>query len=82
MEYTALLNEVISLVKRVSAIMLRHDFEITEKGNVVNIVTSADIAVQSFLEKELPVPPLWGRREMKKRRKRSIFGSWILLTVL
>lgn len=55
MEYTALLNEVISLVKKASAIMLRHDFEITEKGNVVNIVTSADIAVQSFLEKELPV---------------------------
>ena len=52
MEYTALLNEVIRLVMKASAIMLRHDFEITVKGNVVNFVTSADIAVQNFLEKE------------------------------
>ena len=74
MEYTALLNEVISLVKKVSAIMLRHDFEITEKGNVVNIVTSADIAVQNFLEKELPVmsfPGLW-RKSIPARLKTDL----------
>ena len=53
MEHTALLNEVIVLVKQASAIMLKGDFEITEKGNVVNIVTSADIAVQAFLEEKL-----------------------------
>lgn len=54
MEYTFLLNDVIGLVKEASVIMLRRDFEVTEKGDVVNIVTSADIAVQTFLEEKLP----------------------------
>lgn len=53
MGYTALMDDVIALVKQASQIMLRSDFEITEKGNVVNIVTSADIAVQAFLEEKL-----------------------------
>lgn len=53
MEYTVLLNEVITLVKQAAAIMLRRDFQIMEKGNVVNIVTSADIAVQAYLEEKL-----------------------------
>ena len=54
MEYTALLDAVVSLTKQASKIMLQSGFEITEKGNVVNIVTSADIAVQAFLEEKLP----------------------------
>lgn len=48
-----LVNRIIEIVKEASQIMTGRDFVITEKGDVSNIVTSSDIAVQKKLEKEL-----------------------------
>lgn len=48
-----LLNQVKSIVTKASEFVLRKDFTVRSKGDVTNIVTSADIKVQEFLEKEL-----------------------------
>lgn len=42
-----------SIVREAAKIMLDREFDVTQKGNASNIVTSADIKVQKFLEKEL-----------------------------
>ena len=49
----SILSETISIVKEASKIMMERDFSIKEKGDVSNIVTSSDIAVQSFLKERL-----------------------------
>lgn len=50
-------NEIISRVKTVvleaSKLMLTDTFEIEEKGDIANIVTTSDLAVQNFLCKKL-----------------------------
>lgn len=51
--YTVILNEMIGLVKQAANRMRGDDFEIACKESVVNIVTSADIAVQAFLQEKL-----------------------------
>ena len=50
---TNLVNQVIDIVRQASTLMLTDDFNISEKGDVANIVTSSDIAVQEFLMKHL-----------------------------
>lgn len=45
-------DKVIKITKKASRIMLR-TFEISEKDTCTNIVTTADIAVEAFLKKEL-----------------------------
>lgn len=52
-EYTTVLKETMELVRQAAQIMCRDDFEIKSKGSVVNIVTSADIAIQEFLKEHL-----------------------------
>lgn len=44
-----LLSDVKSIVVEASSLMLTADFEIKEKGDVANIVTTSDVAVQEFL---------------------------------
>ena len=44
---------IVKIVKEASKLMLTDHFEIESKSGVENIVTSSDIAVQSFLVKEL-----------------------------
>lgn len=48
-----ILDDVKSIVINASSLMLKTDFNIKEKGDVANIVTSSDIAVQENLCKEL-----------------------------
>lgn len=48
-----MLEKVIDIVKRASALMDAGQFEIEEKGSLENIVTSSDLAVQNFLTAEL-----------------------------
>lgn len=50
---TRLLEKVKKTVKKASKLMFEDKINITEKGSVTNIVTSADINVQKFLQKEL-----------------------------
>lgn len=51
--YTAILNDMIAAVRQASQLMRGGDFEISCKDSVANIVTSADIAVQKFLQEKL-----------------------------
>lgn len=53
MDYESLTKKITDIVKDASKIMLERDFKIKEKGDISNIVTSSDIAVQKILEKEL-----------------------------
>lgn len=48
-----MLNKTKDAVRRASALMMRRDFAIEQKGSVENIVTSSDLAVQEFLCREL-----------------------------
>ena len=48
-----MLNKIIDIVKEASGIMMNRDFEVEQKGNLSNLVTSADVAVQHFLEDRL-----------------------------
>lgn len=50
---TELVNKVIEIVRQASTLMLTDDFNIKEKGDVANIVTSSDIAVQEYLMEHL-----------------------------
>lgn len=48
-----MLQKVINIVREASKIMEIRDFSCEQKGNASNWVTSSDIAVEDFLEKEL-----------------------------
>lgn len=48
-----ILDKTRKIVVEASKLMLTEDFEIEEKGDIANIVTSSDVAVQEFLCKEL-----------------------------
>lgn len=48
-----IINDVKRAIKEASSIMMKRDFLINEKGDVSNIVTTADISVQKMLEKRL-----------------------------
>lgn len=48
-----MINSVIEIVRRASALMKSSDFEIAQKGDIANIVTTSDVAVQEFLCREL-----------------------------
>lgn len=50
---TGILNEMIALVKQAANLMRGNDFEISCKDSVANIVTTADIAVQEYLQEKL-----------------------------
>lgn len=50
---TELVKQVIDIVRQASTLMLTDDFKIREKGDVANIVTSSDIAVQEYLVEHL-----------------------------
>lgn len=53
-----LIEKITAIVKNASAIMMKRDFDVKEKGDVSNLVTSADIAVQKELEAKLtPLVP-------------------------
>lgn len=43
-----------AVVRKAAALMLVDDFAVEQKGSVVNIVTTADVQVQRFLEAQLP----------------------------
>ena len=47
------INSVIAIVKKAAKYMQTNTFEISQKGDYSNIVTSSDIAVQNFLCKQL-----------------------------
>lgn len=51
--FTRMLESLTGILLRAAAIMRRDGHEVFSKGSVENIVTSADTAVQAFLEKEL-----------------------------
>lgn len=53
MEKDILAKSIIQIAKEASAIMLDRNFEVMEKGSASNIVTTKDIAVQSFLKDNL-----------------------------
>lgn len=48
-----MIDRVIDIVKQASKLMLVRDFDVENKGTISNNVTSADLAVQSYLEREL-----------------------------
>lgn len=48
-----MLNKVIKIVKESATIFLKKDFEVKQKTDETNIVTSADIEVQAFLYENL-----------------------------
>lgn len=48
-----ILEKLKDIVTKASELMLTHTFSITEKGDIANIVTSSDLAVQEFLCKKL-----------------------------
>lgn len=49
-----MINQVIDIVREASKLMYNRDFSVASKGSVSNNVTSADLAVQEFLECKLP----------------------------
>ena len=51
---TELLDKTVGIVKQAAQLMLADGIEIRQKESVVNIVTSADVNVQTFLERHLP----------------------------
>jgi len=48
-----MIQSVIDIVRKASDLMKTDAFEISEKGDIANIVTSSDVAVQDFLCREL-----------------------------
>lgn len=48
-----IIDSVKEIVKEASKIMLKRDFLVSEKGDASNLVTTADVAVQKFLEDNL-----------------------------
>lgn len=76
----AFTEKVISIVRQAGRIVLDADFEVYEKGSCVNIVTSSDIAVQSFLEKELtqllPQSGFFGEESSPREAQRPL--CWIV----
>ena len=48
-----MLNDIINIVREAGKILSDKNIDVTQKGNDSNYVTSADVAVQQFLEKEL-----------------------------
>lgn len=52
-EVNGKLHKVTELVKKASRLMLTEDYSVESKGTPSNFVTSADVAVQEFLMKEL-----------------------------
>lgn len=48
-----MIQRVVDIVKRASALMVTEGFDIKEKDGCTNIVTSSDVAVQEFLCREL-----------------------------
>lgn len=52
--YTIMIDKVTEIVREAAELMMRPEqMEITQKGGYENIVTSADIAVQDFLQRRL-----------------------------
>jgi myo-inositol-1(or 4)-monophosphatase len=49
-----MLNKVIDIVREASKLMYNREFNVQSKGTVSNNVTTADLAVQTFLESKLP----------------------------
>ena len=47
------IGQVVDVVKRASALMVREGFDVESKGTRENIVTTSDLAVQHFLTEEL-----------------------------
>jgi len=47
------INEIVSIVREASSLMVRSGFEVMEKGSSVNVVTTSDLAVQHFLTERL-----------------------------
>ena len=48
-------EQIITIVKDASALMVRSGFEVHDKGTRENLVTSSDVAVQKFLTEHLSV---------------------------
>ena len=47
------LEDVIAIVRQASGIMSENSFSVSSKDGYANIVTSCDLAIQSFLEDKL-----------------------------
>ncbi len=50
-----MVDKIIPIVKEAASLMVRSGFDVMEKGSVVNLVTSSDLAVQRFLVERLSV---------------------------
>lgn len=50
-----MVDKIIPIVKEAAGLMVRSGFDVMEKGSVVNLVTSSDLAVQRFLVERLSV---------------------------
>lgn len=48
-----MVSRIVEIVKEASNIMLKREFDVEQKGNLSNLVTSADVAVQTFLKDRL-----------------------------
>lgn len=76
----SLFKKTVRIVKKASRIMIGVDFSITEKDSPVNIVTSADTAVQAYLQKHLtailPGSAFLGEEEPNK--KQSCEFLWVV----
>ena len=66
---SGLLKKTVRLVKRASRFMREENFSVAEKGSAVNIVTTADTSIQSFLQKHLiallPGSTFFGEEEQR-----------------
>lgn len=47
------IEQIISIVREASGLMVTEGFEVSSKGGFANIVTSSDVAVQDFLKEKL-----------------------------
>ena len=47
------IEEIIAIVREAASLMVRTGFEVHDKGSLVNLVTSSDVAVQHFLTERL-----------------------------
>lgn len=74
-----MLKQVTEIVKKASKLMMV-DFEVTQKGNECNYVTSADVNVQHYLEKQL-INLIEGSTFLGEEEDKSVIGSGYIWVV-
>ena len=79
-DYLSLVEDVKKIVLKAPELAMGNDFEVFQKGDVANIVTSVDLNVQKFLEMELtdllPESGFFGEESAPENADRQL--CWIV----